>query len=47
MPESEERGIAVMRGVTANDNPGSEPAPDAIRGPGQAAGRRRGSIPPS
>ena len=24
MPESEDRGIAVMRGVAANDNPGSE-----------------------
>ena len=23
MPESEDRGIAVMRGVVANDNPGS------------------------
>ena len=23
MPESEDRGIAVMRGVAANDNPGS------------------------
>ena len=24
MPESEDRGITVMRGVAANDNPGSE-----------------------
>ena len=33
MPESEDRGIAVMRGVAANDNPGSG-APGS--GPGQA-----------
>ena len=28
MPESEDRGIAVMRGVAANDNPGSEAGAD-------------------
>ena len=33
MPESEDRGIVVMRGVAANDNPGSG-APGS--GPGQA-----------
>ena len=33
MPESEDRGIAVMRGAVANDNPGSE---SLGSGPGQA-----------
>ena len=33
MPESEDRGTAVIRGVAANDNPGSG-APGS--GPGQA-----------
>jgi len=41
MPENEDRWIAVMRGVAANDNPGSGACPGRDPGPGQAAGRRR------
>ena len=36
MPESEDRGISVMRGVAANDNPGSGACPG--RDPGAGAG---------
>ena len=37
MPDREKRGIAVMRGVAANDDPGSE-AGTGSREPGTGAG---------
>ena len=41
MPESEDRGIAVMRGVAANDNPGSGPGQAGAGGGAEAADRFR------
>ena len=38
MPENEDRGIAVMRGVAANDNPGSGACPGRDPGAGACGG---------